>query len=109
MATVNELSVFNLLGPGSWGPLWPTGDPGFQTIPGPFGDLVVEALAFRDGALSLDNIVFEHVGAGSPGGPAVPGPGAVPEPASWALMILGFGAAGATLRVSRRRLQTAPC
>jgi hypothetical protein len=29
-------------------------------------------------------------------------PGGVPEPASWALMILGFGAAGATLR--RRRL-----
>ncbi|PZQ62265.1 MAG: hypothetical protein DI570_11570 [Phenylobacterium zucineum] len=26
---------------------------------------------------------------------------AVPEPASWALMILGFGAAGATLRARR--------
>jgi len=31
--------------------------------------------------------------------------GAVPEPASWALMILGFGTVGATLR--RRRLATA--
>ena len=32
---------------------------------------------------------------------------AVPEPASWALMITGFGAAGAALRASRRR-RTAP-
>jgi hypothetical protein len=30
--------------------------------------------------------------------------GAVPEPASWALMLVGFGAAGATLRCSRRQL-----
>ncbi|WP_293457405.1 PEPxxWA-CTERM sorting domain-containing protein [Phenylobacterium sp.] len=29
--------------------------------------------------------------------------GAVPEPAAWALMILGFGAAGASLRAQRRR------
>lgn len=29
---------------------------------------------------------------------------AVPEPATWALMILGFGAAGAALRTSRRAL-----
>ncbi|MBS0335062.1 MAG: PEPxxWA-CTERM sorting domain-containing protein [Proteobacteria bacterium] len=29
-------------------------------------------------------------------------PGAVPEPAEWALMILGFGAAGAALRRRRR-------
>ena len=29
--------------------------------------------------------------------------GAVPEPGAWALMILGFGAAGASLRDSRRR------
>ena len=30
--------------------------------------------------------------------------GAVPEPASWALMLLGFSGLGATLRASRRRL-----
>ncbi len=29
--------------------------------------------------------------------------GAVPEPATWALMLIGFGAAGATLRRSRRQ------
>jgi hypothetical protein len=29
--------------------------------------------------------------------------GAVPEPATWALMIVGFGAVGATLRSRRRQ------
>lgn len=33
--------------------------------------------------------------------PTCPGGGAVPEPASWSLMILGFGAAGALLRNRR--------
>jgi len=33
--------------------------------------------------------------------------GAVPEPATWALMISGFGMAGATLRRRRGRLATA--
>lgn len=33
--------------------------------------------------------------------------GAVPEPATWALMILGFGVAGQSLRTARRREQTA--
>lgn len=41
-------------------------------------------------------------GVGSFGG-NVPG-GVVPEPASWALMILGFGGVGALLRRSRRSL-----
>jgi len=31
----------------------------------------------------------------------------VPEPATWALMIIGFGGVGAMMRSSRRRLQTA--
>jgi hypothetical protein len=40
-------------------------------------------------------------------GEAVPVQAAVPEPASWALMILGFAAAGAAIRNSRlRRSQT---
>lgn len=33
--------------------------------------------------------------------------GVVPEPATWAMMILGFGAVGFTLRASRRRLPVA--
>ena len=36
-------------------------------------------------------------------GAVLPEPGAVPEPATWAMMILGFGAAGAAVRNSRRR------
>ncbi|MGH6998727.1 MAG: PEPxxWA-CTERM sorting domain-containing protein [Phenylobacterium sp.] len=32
---------------------------------------------------------------------------AVPEPATWAMMIIGFGAAGAMVRASRRRLASA--
>ena len=31
------------------------------------------------------------------------GPNAVPEPATWAMMLLGFGAAGVSIRRSRRR------
>ena len=40
--------------------------------------------------------------AGAPG----PGGGAVPEPASWALMIAGFGLTGAALRKANRRRHT---
>ncbi len=43
----------------------------------------------------LDNVTLDVTGGG------------VPEPASWALMILGFGAAGATLRLRRRMLLAA--
>ena len=32
-------------------------------------------------------------------------PGLVPEPASWAIMLLGFGVAGASFRAQRRALQ----
>lgn len=47
------------------------------------------------GALYFDNLTIDSFGRG----------GAVPEPASWALLIAGFGAAGAMLR--RRRLALA--
>ncbi|THD62092.1 PEPxxWA-CTERM sorting domain-containing protein [Phenylobacterium sp.] len=39
-----------------------------------------------------------------PGGDPDP-PAAVPEPAAWLLMILGFGAAGSTVRAQRRRMR----
>jgi hypothetical protein len=39
-------------------------------------------LNFKDGDFSIDNVVFD----------------AIPEPATWTLMILGFGLAGAALR-----------
>jgi hypothetical protein len=47
------------------------------------------------------NIGDRAVAGGTPYSPPVPTQPGVPEPASWALMILGFGAAGAVLR--RRR------
>jgi len=49
-----------------------------------------------DGMTAIGVAEFElgHIAGGS---------GAVPEPATWALMILGFGGVGSTLRASRRR------
>lgn len=59
------------------------------TLKGPSSDYVF-----------VDNVTFGETYVG-PGG----GGGAVPEPAAWALMILGFGAVGVTLR--QRRLVAA--
>jgi hypothetical protein len=54
-------------------------------------DVAFDAIGFRTGsnAFEVDNVSLAA---------------AVPEPASWALMILGFGAAGAALRTGRRRV-----
>jgi hypothetical protein len=49
--------------------------------------LVNKNLAFSGNDFALDDIVLDTAR-----------PGAVPEPGSWALMILGFGGAGAMLR-----------
>jgi hypothetical protein len=62
-----------------------------------FSLAVAGVAQFADATLSL-----ELTQTGGP--PAGPGPG-VPEPATWALMLLGFGAAGAALR--RRPLSPA--
>jgi hypothetical protein len=43
-------------------------------------------------------IVFDNITLGS----ATPGTGGVPEPATWAMMLMGFGGAGFALRRSRR-------
>ena len=37
------------------------------------------------------------------GGTGNPNPGAVPEPATWAMMIIGFGMIGGSMRTTRRR------
>lgn len=52
------------------------------------------SLASSNLGVGLDNVTFDSMG-GAPVG------GAVPEPATWAMMIAGFGLAGASLR--RRR------
>jgi hypothetical protein len=53
---------------------------------GPQGATTLSASGLFPGTVALDG-----------------GAGAVPEPAAWALMLMGFGAAGAVLRASRRR------
>ncbi|MBU3076379.1 PEPxxWA-CTERM sorting domain-containing protein [Sphingomonas sp. XMGL2] len=53
----------------------------------------IAALSFYDGVLSAAEIAEIN-------GDPIPHPSAVPEPASWAMMILGFGAVGVA---SRRR------
>jgi hypothetical protein len=46
-----------------------------------------------------NQIVFDDITFGS----SIPGTSGVPEPASWAMMLLGFGATGVALRRKRRR------
>ena len=63
---------------------------------------IVFDTSFR-GPLSIDNLHFSNLTL--PPGADDGGVGAgVPEPASWALMISGFGLAGAALRRNRRTL-----
>ncbi len=88
----------NLLGSISLA-LTPSGCPGFGGAYCPF---VPIGVSFGGTAKSIEfagvanYVVFDDVTFGS----ATPGPG-VPEPASWALMIAGFGMVGSALR--RRR------
>ncbi len=55
--------------------------------------------AYSGNDFALDDI---YLGTTSIVNPVPPTPGAVPEPATWALLILGFGAIGSAMR--RRRL-----
>ncbi len=56
------------------------------------------------GGFELDNIT---IGDPALAGRGPPAPGPVPEPASWAMMIVGFGAVGVALRGRRRRVARA--
>ena len=56
------------------------------------GNTVTHSLTLKDGAGSSNAQIF-----------ATGVQGAVPEPATWAMMMLGFGAMGASIRRSRRR------
>ncbi len=80
-------------------PLTPSGCPGY---PGAYCPFVPFGVAFAGTAMSVEFngvanfIVFDDItfGATKPG---------VPEPATWALMLLGMGGVGAMLRSSRRK------
>ena len=93
--TVNgNLGPIVLHGPDIWGgPLVETGDGNQDTgflITYVFTPNSVHSLTFTETgapAFEIDNV------AGI----------SVPEPASWALMIMGFGLAGATMRAKRRQ------
>lgn len=79
--------VFDPIGPGPGGGFSP-GGPGGGFIPG----------GSSGGGSS---------GGGSSGGTTPPVPG-IPEPGTWALMILGFGAVGASLRRRNRQVRLSP-
>lgn len=68
-----------------------------------FGDSVISATA----ASSLDwvgDLTLTYTYQQIVGPPPVHNPGSVPEPASWALMIMGFGLSGSLLRRRARRV-----
>lgn len=91
----------------SWIPLF---DPNALGYPGYYGALPTPELSFTANSL---HIGFSSYGDSPPqftfsnGGQAVFSyqavAGAVPEPASWALMLAGFGLAGGAMRSARRR------
>lgn len=67
-----------------------------------YGGLVDEVRISGRQIVTLDNITYALGGGPGGGGEGGPGEnGGVPEPASWAMLITGFGLVGATLR--RRR------
>ncbi len=59
-----------------------------------FAELTVNGLELQDPSITLDYAEFTP-------------PAAIPEPATWAMMIIGFGLAGSALRL-RRNANTAP-
>ncbi|HWF00240.1 MAG TPA: PEPxxWA-CTERM sorting domain-containing protein [Caulobacteraceae bacterium] len=66
-----------------------------QSLAGNFGPVDIASASFTCGACG-DYFVSGDTGLA-----------AVPEPASWAMMILGVGVTGATLRLARRRRRAA--
>jgi hypothetical protein len=58
------------------------------------------------GAVTMDtNVIANDCGAGDFGSKGFSGGGAVPEPATWAIMLLGLAAVGASARTARRKVR----
>ena len=89
--------------------------PNFQTSGGPYAPIDFNGLSARSifGGLAADTfaaITTKNNPDGIPGGTGTPifdqgfitVPGGVPEPASWAMMIVGFGMIGGGLRLRRK-------
>ena len=65
-----------------------------------FGDVNLDTLLLDDFAIRYQSIDAPGITGGSGTGTYVP---AVPEPGTWAMMLMGFGAIGFSMRASRRR------
>lgn len=61
----------------------------------------IQNVPIINGVLNTIHITGLSRGNGSYGGQATFAPGAVPEPATWAMMLFGFGAIGFTMRRKR--------
>ncbi len=68
-------------------------------------DVKLNPLQFGISLWSVDGPAFTDIAEFAPGnGTFTPSlGGAVPEPATWAVMLVGFGAVGAAMRGSRRK------
>lgn len=67
-----------------------------------FGDMNLGSLTLDSFAVRYQSINAPGISGGSGTGSYVPPP-AVPEPGTWAMMLIGFGAVGFSLRNGRRR------
>lgn len=84
----------------------PAGCPAFAAYASPVSGLVVVGgevaggilLASPAAMIRVDPSLYPAAGAGAGGAPSLPLAGPVPEPRSWALLILGFGLVGAAAR-----------
>ncbi len=65
----------------------------------------VDFIRLYDGALGADEIAALYNGGVPFRDFAIEAPGGVPEPASWATMIIGFGLMGSALRRRRERVE----
>jgi hypothetical protein len=71
------------------------------------GDALIKRFLFGGSYIALATYIAPDSGTGGSQGPGS-GAGAVPEPASWAMLVTGFGLAGAALRRRERGVARSP-